>query len=164
MKQAAKIIGTGLASTGLIGARIKAIIGTALHCLVTSPPKPHAFASRQLNSGFSFNWSLLKTKLKEKFIWLNGLRLLTFLLLGYSLRVYIIIKWGEQLNNLYLYITSQGAVGLFLWFVQSLVDSIEYIKYANTLKMSANGVNIPAGVGGGNNAPQGPAGPANNPP
>jgi len=52
MINAAKIIGTGLARV-FIGAGVG--MNLILRRLLISPPKPHVFASTQLNSGFSFN-------------------------------------------------------------------------------------------------------------
>ncbi len=136
-------------------------------CLFTSPAKPHAFVSLPLQSGFSFNWSLFKTKLKEKCTIQNSLILFITTLLGYSLKLYVSNRWGVELNDFCVYMSAYGVIGGSVKLVKSFLEGFEFVKDSNTLKMSAmsaNGGNIPTGVGGGNNAPQGPAGPANNPP
>lgn len=163
MIQAAKIIGRGLAITGLIGAgvgfawlgfmllRIKAKVGRVLHSLVASPPKPHAFVSLQLNSGFSFNWSLFKAKLKEKCTIQNGLILLITTLFGYSLKVYASNRWGVELNDFCVYMSTYGVIGGSVKLVKSFLEGFEFVKDSNTLKMNSSGLdgNIPTQSGSG---------------
>jgi len=153
--------------TRTLGHWLIVVLAVILHGLLVSPPKPHAFVSIQLNSGFSFNWSLFKTKLKEKCTIQNFSILFITTLLGYSLKLYVSNRWGVELNDFCVYMSAYGVIGGSVKLVKSFLEGFEFVKDSNTLKMSAmsaNGGNIPTGVGGGNNAPQGPAGPANNPP
>ncbi len=143
--------------TRTLGQSLIVVLALILHGLLVSPPKPHAFVSIQLNSGLSFNWSLFKTKLKEKCTIWNGLILFIPPLLGYSLKVYVISKWGVELNDLYLYVSTYGVIG---GFVQTVKIAFEVVKDSYIFKMEAAGGNIPTQPGAG---PAGPAGPAPEP-
>ncbi len=126
----------------------------SLEWCLNSPVKPHAFVSLPLQSGFSFNWSLFKTKLKEKCTIQNFLILFITTLLGYSLKLYASNRWGVELNDFCVYMSAYGVIGGSVKLVKSFLEGFEFVKDSNTLKMTSSGVgeNIlkmtSSGVGG----------------
>lgn len=112
----------------------------SLEWCLNSPVKPHAFVSLPLQSGFSFNLSLFKTKLKEKCTIKNALILFITTLFGYSLKLYVSNRWGVELNDLFVYMSAFGLIGGSVKLVKSFLEGFEFVKDSNTLKMTSSGV------------------------